>query len=70
MDIESILIALLVVGLLALGYGLLRRRAAKGSAPEHFFGGVGEETVLTEMRGSPSELPAPREKPPAGQTRA
>ena len=71
MDIESLLIALLVAVLLVLGYWLLRRRGAhKDSAPEHFFGGVGEETVLTEMRGSPSELPSPREQPPAGQPRA
>lgn len=72
MDIESLFIALLVVVVLALGYKLLRRRAThkdKDSAPEHFFGGVGEETIMTE-RGSPSELPSPREQPPAGQPRA
>lgn len=69
MDIESLFIALLLILVLALGYRALRRRAAKPSAPEHFFGGMGEETVLTETRGSPSELPSPREQPPAGQPR-
>lgn len=71
-DIESLFIALLVVAVLALGYRLLRHRAAaKGSAPEHFFGGVGEETVMAETRGSPSELPSPREhQPSAGQRRS
>lgn len=69
MDIESLLIALVLILVVALGYRLLRRHAAKPSAPEHFFGGVGEETVMTE-RGSPSELPSPRKHPPAGQPRA
>ena len=68
MDIESVFIALLLVVVLALAYRMLRRRATKSSAPEHFFGGVGEETML-ETRGSPSELPSPREQPPAGQRR-
>jgi hypothetical protein len=68
-DIESLLIALVLIVVLALGYRALRRHA-KPSAPEHFFGGVGEETVLTETRGSPSELPPPREQHPAGQPRA
>lgn len=68
MEVESVLIALGLVVVLGIGYKLLRRRAAaKDSASEQFFGGAGEETVLTEMRGNPpSELP-PVERPEPGR---
>lgn len=57
MDIESVLIAAFLIAVLGVGYKLLRRRAPdKPNAPEHFFGGAGDETVLPESRLSPSEM--------------
>ena len=57
LDIESVLIAAFLIAVLGAGYKLLRRRAPdKPTAPEHFFGGAGDETVLPESRLSPSEM--------------
>jgi hypothetical protein len=68
METFSLLLALALVVVLGIGYKLLRRRGEpRGSAPEQFFG-VGDETVLTEMRShSPSELPPPADRPEPGQ---
>lgn len=58
LDIESVLIAAFLIAVLGVGYKMLRRRAPedKPTAPEHFFGGAGDETVLPESRISPSEM--------------
>lgn len=57
LDIESVLIAAFLIAVLGVGYKLLRKRAPdKPTAPEHFFGGAGDETVLPESRLSPSEM--------------
>ena len=53
MDTESLIIALLAIAAAGIGYHLLRRRKdARGSAPEHFFGGLDEETALHDTRAS------------------
>lgn len=52
------LLALVVAG----GAGLVwyRLQVARSAASEKFFGELGEETRLTGLQGSPSEMPADR----------
>ena len=50
MEVESLFIALVLVAGVVVAYRAMRRHRAGESAPEHFFGGVDEETHLAETR--------------------
>ena len=54
MEVESLFIALVLVAGVIVAYWGLRRRGSGESSPEHFFGGMDEETHLAETR-SPAD---------------
>lgn len=51
-------LALLLVG--AVGWGWYRVQVARSAAAEKFFGELDEETRLTNIQPSPSEMPVDR----------
>lgn len=58
-DIESILLSVGLAVVVAGVYRLMRRRSdAADSAPQHFFGAGGDDTMMAETRTPASELPS------------